>query len=360
MRSRGILLRYANEAVGAFLLLAVIIFVAALLQTGRLREWLEPSINIKVVLPQEGLFGLSEGASVEIIGTKAGEVTRIVIDPDQNMHAEVSLRNEMLSFVRRDSKAIIRKQFGVAGDAYLEITRGFGEALDWDFAVLEATADRAPTETMTQVVEEVRNRALPLIDQVGTAVTALSIFSRRLSDPAGDVQSTLANVNALTENLSGVTRDIRAGEGAIGRLLNDATIVTQLEALLAQTNQSMSAISPLLEELQKTAANVSSLGANLNQQSAELPKVTQRAQAVLVSLDAVLRDLRKTTPDLPRITRGIAESTDNLPVLLIQTQQTMAELDRLMRQIRASWILGGDGAGPQPAGSRLSPLEVKP
>ncbi|MGI9334419.1 MAG: MlaD family protein [Gammaproteobacteria bacterium] len=360
MRTRGILLRHANAAVGAFMAVAVIIFVAALLQTGRVREWFEPSVTIKVVLPQEGLFGLSEGASVQIIGTKAGEVVRIVIDPKQHMHAEVSLRNEMLSFVRRDSSAIIRKQFGVAGDAYLEITRGFGDELDWEFAVLTATADRAPTETMTQVVEEVRNRAMPLIDQVGTAVMSLAEFSRRLTDPAGEVQTTLANVNALTENLSGVTRDIRAGEGAVGRLVNDATIVTQLEALLEQTNRSMSAIAPLLAELQRTAANVSNLGANLNRQSAELPKVTERAQAVLVSLDAVLRDLRKTTPDLPRITRGVAESTDNLPLLLIQTQQTMAELDRLMRQIRASWILGGDSARPQPAGSRLSPLEVKP
>ncbi|MGI9336337.1 MAG: MlaD family protein [Gammaproteobacteria bacterium] len=360
MRSRSILFRYANEAVGAFLLLAVVVFVSAALQTGRVRDWFEPRAALRVVLPQEGLSGLSEGASVEIIGTRAGEVSRIVIDPEQHIHAEVSLRKEMVSFVRRDSRAIIRKQFGVAGDAYLEITRGFGEELDWSFAVLEATADRAPTETMAQVVNEVRNKVLPLIDQVEQVVASLSAFSSRLSDPAGGMQRTLANVNTLTEDLSGVTRAIRSGEGAIGRLVNDATIVTQLETLLEQTNDSMSRMSPLLEKLQTTAASVARLGANLDRHSAGLPKVSSQAQVVLVALEKVLRDLRKTTPELPRITRGIADSTENLPVLIIQTQQAMAELDRLMRQMRASWILGGNDAQPQPAGSRLSPLEVKP
>ena len=54
----------------------------------------------------------------------------------------------MAVFVRSDSKATIRKTFGIAGDAYIEITRGFGQPLDWEYAVIEAVSDRKPTDTV--------------------------------------------------------------------------------------------------------------------------------------------------------------------------------------------------------------------
>ena len=103
--------RYTNEAVGALVLVTVLIFVLALVQAGRIREWFDPGATIRVILPDEGLFGLTEGAPVEILGTKAGEVRRIVLAPDQHIHAVIYVRKAMLAFVRRDSQAIIRKQF---------------------------------------------------------------------------------------------------------------------------------------------------------------------------------------------------------------------------------------------------------
>ena len=58
-------------------------------------------------------------------------------------------------------RVFIRKQFGIAGAAFLEITRGQGEPLDWDYAVLTAEADQAPTESMGEILEEVRPRSCP-------------------------------------------------------------------------------------------------------------------------------------------------------------------------------------------------------
>ena len=147
MNTRVAGFRYTNEAVGALVLVTVLIFVMALVQAGRIREWFDPGATIKVILPADGLFGLTAGAPVEILGTKAGEVRRIVLNPDQHMHAEVYIRKAMMAFVRRDSQAIIRKQFGVAGASYLELTRGSDAPLDWEYAVITATAERAPTDT---------------------------------------------------------------------------------------------------------------------------------------------------------------------------------------------------------------------
>jgi phospholipid/cholesterol/gamma-HCH transport system substrate-binding protein len=150
--------RSTNEAVGALVLVTVLIFVMALVQAGRIREWFDPGATIRVILPDEGLVGLTEGAQGEILGTKAGEVRRIVLVLDQPIHAVIYVRKAMLAFVRRDSHAIIRKQFGVAVAAYLELTRGSGESLDWKYAVITATAERAPTDTVSALVEEIQSK----------------------------------------------------------------------------------------------------------------------------------------------------------------------------------------------------------
>ena len=63
-RTRRILL-------GAFVSVAVVLFVVSMLQANALREWFNPSRNLRLVLPDEGLFGLSQGAKIEILGTQA-------------------------------------------------------------------------------------------------------------------------------------------------------------------------------------------------------------------------------------------------------------------------------------------------
>src|SRR5687768_5517723 len=103
MRQDPVRFRYASEATGL-----------VVLQAGVLHNWFRPSVVLRVILPAEGVGGLARGAAVDILGTRAGEVTRIVIDPTQQMHAEVRLEENMQVYVRRDSRAVIRKRFGVA------------------------------------------------------------------------------------------------------------------------------------------------------------------------------------------------------------------------------------------------------
>jgi len=345
--------RYVNKIVGVFVLSTILIFVLAVLGSGRVQKWFNPGARIKVILPEDGLFGLSEGADVEILGTKVGKVVDIVIDPNQRIYAEVEIPNAVKTFVRQDSQSIIRKQFGVAGAAYLEISRGFGEPLDWKYAVLEAKADRAPTETVGSLIEEVRNKVFPVIDDTQAAIGAILAVAQDLRDPNGNLQQLLAGLSAIATK---ITR----GEGAVGRLIAQEELAEDLEATLSNVNQIVQRIAPMLDELTVTVRNVSGLSGKISEQAKDLPKMTRTVQDVLVSVDAVLKDLAKVTPELPRITRNVGEATTNIPLLLIQTQQIMVELDQLLRQLQSSWLLGGkSSAGPQDS-SRISPLKVRP
>jgi len=345
--------RYANQAVGVFVILTVIIFGAAFLFSGQVREWLEPGERIKVILPSDGLFGLSEGAEVEVLGTRAGKVLRIVINPDRKMHADVQIQSDMSAFVRRDSSATIRKRFGVAGDSFLDISRGFGEPLDWEFAVINATADRAPTESIGEILDEVRTKVFPVIDDTRQAMHLFLAVVEDLQDPAGNMQQLLTNLNT-------VSGKIARGEGVVGRLLAEEKMMDDFVALVDGLNKNMARFDPLFDDLTTTIGNVAEISAQINEQSKGLPEITLKLKELLVSVQAVMKDLSRTTPQLPRIAENVGQATDSVPVLLLQTQQVMAELELLIRQLQSHWLLGGSAAKTKPTSTRISPLEVNP
>ncbi len=353
MASQQIRFRYINRGVGTLILLTAVIFLAAVLFSGRLQHWWDPGARLKVILPTEGLSGLSDGADVRVIGIKAGTVKTIVIDPDQQIHATVQLQNDIKDFIRRDSKVIIRKQFGIAGAAYLDISRGAGKPLDWKYAVLSAETDRAPTESAGEMITDLRNKIFPIIDEIQSAIQTFSLLLAELQNPEGKMQQMLANLTAISGT-------IVHGEGTVGRLLAEETMADDIENLISGLNRDMQRIEPIFNELQVTVNNVSRITAKINNQSGDLPELTKKLKAVLASVQVVMQDLSRTTPQLPGIAKNMGDATDSIPVLMLQTQQVMAELEQLLKQLQSNWLLGGQAGQKSGGSARISPLEVRP
>jgi phospholipid/cholesterol/gamma-HCH transport system substrate-binding protein len=346
--------RYTHEAVGALVLVTVLLFVMALLQAGHVREWFDPAATVRVILPAEGVFGLTEGARVEILGTKAGDVRKVVLDPKQNPYAEIAVRNAMLAFVRRDSHAIIRKQFGVAGASYLEITRGSGAPLDRDYAVLTAVAEQAPTDAASEVIAEIRSRVVPIIEDAQAAIQLLTTLARSVQDSIGSVQPVLTDLHTITGRLE-------RGEGSVGRLLTNDTLARDLESMLAQARADMQRLGAILAAMEETVRQAPALTALLNKYAQDLPQLVKRVNAIMGPLQGVLEDLRRTTPELPRITKSMAETTQSLPLLVLQTEQSLDSLEKLLRQLQSHWLLGGRGSdATQGSPRRLPALDIRP
>jgi phospholipid/cholesterol/gamma-HCH transport system substrate-binding protein len=338
--------RYTNETVGLFVLITLLIFIAGLIYSGQVRKWFNPGETLKVVLPDEGLFGLTEGSTVEILGTKAGEVRDIVINPDQKIYANVRIDSDMAVFVRSDSKATIRKTFGIAGDAYLEITRGKGEPLDWEYAVLTVESDRKTSDTLAELIEELRAKILPVVDDAHKAILMLTAIAKDLQDPDKGVQQLLTNLNSIADRID-------RGEGAIGRLLTEDKLIRDLEALVAR-------LGPIFDDLQKTIQNLSEFSKEFDIETGDIPEITRNLKKTLASMEMVMKDLSQTTPQLPQIVKNVGDTTDAVPILVLQVQQVMIELERLIQQLQSHWLLGGGSGQPSQTATRISPLEVNP
>jgi len=335
--------RYVNEAVGGLVLLSLLLFIGAILQAGVLRQWFNPPLSLRVLLPADGVSGLSAGAEVEVLGTRAGTVQRIIIDPSQQMHAEVALEPGMRAFVRRDSQAFIRKRFGIAGAAFLDVTRGEKEALDWDFAVITALTERAPTESIGQLIDEVRTKVFPIIEDTHRAIQTVAAIVEKLNDPKGDVQSMVHDVRELT-------RRIEQGEGAVGRLLNNDTLVREMEITVKETNLRLQQAKAILAALEATSREATQLTRDMR----------QRTDKTLQNVQTITADLAKATPQLPTIAKNLEATTATLPQVIVQTQQTALELEKLLNQLRSHWLLGGGKAGDAPPAERQPARQVRP
>jgi phospholipid/cholesterol/gamma-HCH transport system substrate-binding protein len=315
---------------GIFVLIATVLFVAAVIEAGALRDMFRKTATLRILLPEDGFSGLAEGSSVEVLGTRAGTVTKIVIDPTQNFHAIATLEPEMTPFVRRDSKVFIRKQFGIAGAAYLEITRGRGEVLDWQYAVLSASTAGSPTDSLGQLADEVQKRILPTIDEMRRAVTAIADLAETLRAPDGAVQRTATDLAEIAARL-------KQGEGSVGRLLTDETLARDLEATATSARRQIDA--------------------------AQLGRISNELSASLATLNGLIEQAQGTLPDVSRVAKNSAAATSTLPVTLIQLDRTLSELEALLKQARRSWLLGSGGGAPAPGSDelpRLSPTEARP
>ena len=179
------------------MLLALAVFIAAILQAGVLRGLLNPTRDPSSHHARRGVGGSGRGSAVEVLGTRAGEVREIVIKPTENFHAILRIDKAMQPFIRSDSKVLIRKQFGIVGAAFLDITRGTGAELDWDYAVLEATPERGATENIGQIIDQLSTKIFPVIDKTDRVMTALA----------------------------NIVEELDRGEGSAGRLLVDDTLI---------------------------------------------------------------------------------------------------------------------------------------
>ncbi|MCE9613068.1 MAG: MlaD family protein [Lentisphaerae bacterium] len=288
--------RYVNEIVGTFVLFIVALLMAGILLAGHAQEWFTPVRRFHVDFPVEGSLGIQKGAAVEILGTSVGKVERIVVEDDGHMAGVLSVKGDFLRFVRSDSKAIVKKRFGIAGDAFIEITKGQGDLLD-PAARLAAVKDTELTEMMEDLLKQIRETTVPAIEELRQTVGEYGKLAADLRNPDEPLMKLLANLEQITAGLG-------RGEGAAGKMLRD-------------------------------------------------PQVADDLKGILDKINAALDDLKRTTAQLPPMAAKLGDEVDDLPGLVLQTQETIRESERLIEGIQHHWLIRS--YVPQPEPSALIP-----
>ncbi|HUK06328.1 MAG TPA: MlaD family protein [Stellaceae bacterium] len=314
-------LRHSDQWVGLLVVAAFALFFGVVLDVGLLRDWFRPTAILRIVLPPTGVGGLATGADVEVLGIRAGAVRRLVIQAEGQMYAEAEIDQQAQAFIRRDSEAVIRRRFGVAGAAYIDISRGSGAPMDWKYAVIDATTERAPTDSISAMIDELREKVYPILD---------------------DTRRTVASLAAITER-------VEKGEGTVGRLVTTDTLSRKVEAAVDSVQDDITHLDRVIDELDAAAKDAHAVADSAAAADTGMPAILRRVNTLIATLQSASHDLAQATPHLPQIARNAEAVSADLPALLTQIQVTAMELEKLLTQLRGSWVLGGNtAAAPEP------------
>lgn len=270
--------RYVNQIAGGLVLVVLAILLVSIVVAGKAQGWFEPVTSLKLTFPPEGSFDLQNGADVVILGTVVGGVERIAVNDDGSMSARITIRGKFIRFVRTDSRAVVKKKLGLAGDAFVEITKGTGAELPED-ASLVCTKDTEITEMIQQAVDEVRTNTMPAIQQGQRAMEEYTKLAEDMRDPNGEVQKLLKNINSIVEGLE-------KGQGTAGMFLRDEKMAAQVEEMVAKLNRTIDDTSKIIADMQDTSDIVKS-------EVEDLPGIVAQAQQTLRETTVLMQALEK-------------------------------------------------------------------
>jgi phospholipid/cholesterol/gamma-HCH transport system substrate-binding protein len=282
--------RHVNAITGTFVLAVVAVLIAAIVWTSHSQRWFRSNVTLRIVLPATGAAGIRQGSEVYFLGTLVGTVSDVSVHPTGRMEARVNIRRDFFLFVRADSSAVVKRKFGVMGDAYFEITRGHGQPLREKNASI--VCNELQPSALEAALEEVRREVVPALKKLSAGLDTWTALGTNL------VTAT-ERLDKLIVRVDDIATDLQQGKGTAGRLLTDPTVADELEELLAKANASMDELKLILGNVQQASTN------------------------------------------FPAIAGSVNQSAQDLPALVAQTQQTMHEIERLVRGMQRHWLLRG-------------------
>jgi phospholipid/cholesterol/gamma-HCH transport system substrate-binding protein len=287
--------RHVRAITGTFVLVVLGVLIAALVFAGRSQRWFIGNVTLRIVLPEAGAAGIRQGSEVYFLGTLMGTVSDVSVDPAGRMYAQVNIRRDFFLFVRADSSAVVKRKFGVVGDAYFEITRGHGQTLPEKNASIVCN-EQLPSALET-AVEEIRRDAVPALRKLSAGLDIWTALGSNLI-------TSRERLDQLIGRAGSIAADLQQGKGTLGKLLTDPAAADELKTLLVKANRSVDELQVTLNNLQKASGN-----------------------------------LQLASTNLPAISEVLGKETQDLPGLVLQTQTSMRELERLIEAMQRHWLL---------------------
>jgi len=184
---------------GLFSVAALVVAIAAIYYIGKQKNKFGSVLHISAIF--NSVSGLKVGSNVRMGGIDIGTVDGIELVTDTSVEVQMIIQRKAQKFIKKDAKAAISSE-GLMGDKVVSITAGTsGQPA---IAEGEALATVKPIET----------------DQI-----------------MASLKTSADNAAVITRNLADISSRISNGKGALGKLLKDTGLSTNISATVKNLRQ---------------------------------------------------------------------------------------------------------------------------
>jgi phospholipid/cholesterol/gamma-HCH transport system substrate-binding protein len=311
-----------ERVVGAFLIVIVAILLTILLVVGRGKNWFEAYVSYYTVFDES--YGIKKDTAVKLYNTDVGKVTRLALTEDK-VKVELIIQKTYAPRVKTDSFAIVEKPAIFMGTEFVSIKPG-----SLPNAVPIPEGGRIPSMPKKSIsdlmvefgLDEVFQKAVIAAEGLVVAAKDLVEVAKRLRDPQGPLFATLDNAYKTVSHIEGITRDMQAGRGSVGKLLKSGkmldSVQTQIEKLdiilanladastrapktMDQVQDSLDGVRSILEEVLASASTIKTILGEAEKGSREIPKISRTARQgledarmAIENADKIMQSLQKS------------------------------------------------------------------
>jgi phospholipid/cholesterol/gamma-HCH transport system substrate-binding protein len=305
--------------VGAFVFVALVIFVLAVMTLGGQKSLFNKGAAIHAVFDE--VNGLQPGNNVWFAGVKVGTVQAISFTKNGMVDVKMNIEKESQSIIKNDSRAKISAE-GFIGNKIVVLYGG--------------------------------SAAAPVVQDGSTLQVDRTLSTEEIM---ATLQENNRNMLAITNNFKTISDRIINGQGAVGKLLQDEQLYRDLQT-------SMAALKTAAANAQGMVANVSAYTTRLTTRGSlahdlvtdtvifsrlrstvrEIDALSESASLVVNNLNAASQNVNQKLSD-PSSPAGLLlndkEAADGIRATLKNLQASTQKLDENMEALQHNFLFRG-------------------
>lgn len=300
--------------VGVFVLLGIVIFIAAVLTLGGQKKTFENKSSLKALFSD--INGLQTGNNVWFSGVKVGTVKNISFTPHAKVEVTMSIETSVMKYIKKDSKAKISSE-GFIGNKIVVIYDGSNSSPTVNENDVLIADSGSGTDQMMTTLQQNNKNLLDITNNIKTITERLmngyGSAGKILSDDklANDLQSAVyglrlasAHVQKITSDVADYTAQLQSKGSLTNDLIHDTTFFSGLKASAQQIELASSTIKESSENIKRITDNIEVVTKRLDS--------TKSPIGVLLNDEEAGNNLKKTLENLQSGSQKLDEDLEAL------------------------------------------------
>jgi phospholipid/cholesterol/gamma-HCH transport system substrate-binding protein len=297
--------------VGIFVLLGIVIFIAAVLTLGGQKKTFEKKATLKAVF--KDVNGLQPGNNVWFSGVKVGTVKKISFTPNALVEVIMNIETKTMHYIKKDARAKISSE-GFIGNKIIMIYGGSiqsGPVADNDVLIAD---NGLGTDEMMATLQQNNKNLLDITGNIKTITERLmngqGSAGKILSDDklASDLQAAIiglkmasSHVQKITSDVAGYTSQLQSEGSLTNSLVHDTVFYSRLKATAAQIHEASITIKESSENIRRITSNIENVSRHLDSTGSPIGILLNDEEAgwnLKMTLDNLQMGSRKLDEDL--------------------------------------------------------------